>query len=52
MSLVYRHQIFFKCNFTAVSTFLISFGSLCTVPCIYIFCGGMVEGHKFETGDV
>lgn len=45
MSPVCGHQIFFKCNFTAVSSFLISFGSLCAVPCIYIFCGGIGEGE-------
>lgn len=43
MSSVCRHQIFLKSNFTVVSTFLISFGSLCAVPCIYIFCGGIEE---------
>jgi hypothetical protein len=46
-----------KCNFTAISTFLTSFGSLCAVPCIYIACGDRGDvrgggGHKFETGDV
>jgi hypothetical protein len=35
---------FFKYNFTAIATFLTSFGSLCAVPCIYIACGDRAAG--------